>query len=91
MKHQARKRFGQNFLVDQSVINHIVDSIQPQADDLMIEIGPGDEGFPFGDPDGEEEITAFDFQNDDGPDEGGVDADDLSGDGIGRRRLRHRR
>lgn len=39
--HQARKRFGQNFLVDTSVINRIVDCIQPQADDLMIEIGPG--------------------------------------------------
>jgi len=39
--HHAKKRFGQNFLVDTSVINLIVDSIQPQADDLMIEIGPG--------------------------------------------------
>lgn len=39
--HKARKRFGQNFLVDSSIINHIVDSIQPQAEDLMIEIGPG--------------------------------------------------
>jgi len=39
--HYAKKRFGQNFLVDNSVINHIVDSIQPQAEDLMIEIGPG--------------------------------------------------
>ncbi|MBN4063743.1 16S rRNA (adenine(1518)-N(6)/adenine(1519)-N(6))-dimethyltransferase RsmA, partial [Cardiobacterium sp. AH-315-I02] len=39
--HRARKRFGQNFLVDHSVINQIVDSIQPQHDDLMIEIGPG--------------------------------------------------
>jgi len=39
--HYAKKRFGQNFLVDNSVINHIVDSIQPQTDDLMIEIGPG--------------------------------------------------
>lgn len=41
MQHYAKKRFGQNFLVDKSVINHIVDSIQPQLDDLMIEIGPG--------------------------------------------------
>ena len=41
MQHHAKKRFGQNFLVDTSIINHIVDSIQPQADDLMIEIGPG--------------------------------------------------
>jgi len=39
--HYAKKRFGQNFLVDNSIINHIVDSIQPQADDIMIEIGPG--------------------------------------------------
>lgn len=41
MQHYAKKRFGQNFLVDESVINQIVDCIQPQAEDLMIEIGPG--------------------------------------------------
>lgn len=41
MQHYAKKRFGQNFLVDNAVINHIVDSIQPQPDDIMIEIGPG--------------------------------------------------
>jgi len=41
MQHYAKKRFGQNFLIDTSVINHIVDSIQPLADDVMIEIGPG--------------------------------------------------
>ncbi len=41
MPHFAKKRFGQNFLVDTSVINLIVDSIQPQPGDLMIEIGPG--------------------------------------------------
>lgn len=41
MQHYAKKRFGQNFLIDNSVINRIVDSIQPQPDDLMIEIGPG--------------------------------------------------
>jgi len=41
MQHFAKKRFGQNFLVDTSVINLIVDSIQPHADDIMIEIGPG--------------------------------------------------
>ncbi len=39
--HYAKKRFGQNFLVDESVINNIVDSINPQAKDLMLEIGPG--------------------------------------------------
>ncbi|MBE9563955.1 MAG: 16S rRNA (adenine(1518)-N(6)/adenine(1519)-N(6))-dimethyltransferase RsmA [Proteobacteria bacterium] len=41
MQHYAKKRFGQNFLVDNSVINNIVDSIQPQPEDIMIEIGPG--------------------------------------------------
>lgn len=41
MQHFAKKRFGQNFLIDTTVINLIVDSIQPQADDNMIEIGPG--------------------------------------------------
>lgn len=39
--HRAKKRFGQNFLVDKSVIERIVDSINPQAEDNIIEIGPG--------------------------------------------------
>lgn len=39
--HQARKRFGQNFLVDQSVIDSIIRAIAPQRSDRMIEIGPG--------------------------------------------------
>ncbi|HET6563853.1 MAG TPA: 16S rRNA (adenine(1518)-N(6)/adenine(1519)-N(6))-dimethyltransferase RsmA [Xanthomonadales bacterium] len=41
MKHQARKRFGQNFLVDQQVISRIISSINPQANELLVEIGPG--------------------------------------------------
>lgn len=41
MKHVAKKRFGQNFLTDQSVINSLVEAISPMADDLMVEIGPG--------------------------------------------------
>ncbi len=41
MKHIAKKRFGQNFLTDQSVINSLVDAISPKIDDLMVEIGPG--------------------------------------------------
>jgi len=39
--HTARKRFGQHFLVDVSVIDAIVRAIAPRADDRMIEIGPG--------------------------------------------------
>lgn len=40
-QHRARKRFGQNFLHDESIINHIVRSIRPAATDNMVEIGPG--------------------------------------------------
>lgn len=39
--HQARKRFGQNFLHDPGVIERIVRSINPKADDAIVEIGPG--------------------------------------------------
>lgn len=44
IKHQghfARKRFGQNFLVDQGVIDSIVDTIDPKRGERMVEIGPG--------------------------------------------------
>ncbi|POR45252.1 dimethyladenosine transferase [Paraburkholderia eburnea] len=39
--HFARKRFGQNFLVDTHVIDSIVDIIGPQRGERMVEIGPG--------------------------------------------------
>ena len=41
MQHRAKKRFGQNFLVDESIIQRIIDSINPQPEDTLIEIGPG--------------------------------------------------
>jgi hypothetical protein len=40
-KHIARKRFGQNFLVDDGIIDSIVASIAPQRSDNLVEIGPG--------------------------------------------------
>lgn len=39
--HQARKRFGQNFLQDGAIIDRIVRAIGPAVDDRLIEIGPG--------------------------------------------------
>lgn len=39
--HTARKRFGQNFLTDQGVIEGIVRAISPQPGDTLVEIGPG--------------------------------------------------
>lgn len=41
MNHRPRKRFGQNFLVDTSVVEKIVAAINPREEDCMIEIGPG--------------------------------------------------
>lgn len=41
MHHNPRKRFGQNFLIDQQVIAQIIDAIYPQKNDRIIEIGPG--------------------------------------------------
>lgn len=40
-KHKARKRFGQNFLHDQTIIERIISAIQPKPDQTLIEIGPG--------------------------------------------------
>lgn len=40
-RHQARKRFGQHFLVDEGVIEAIVRAIAPKAGDAVVEIGPG--------------------------------------------------
>jgi len=41
MRHTPRKRFGQHFLVDTSVIAEIIHIIHPVPGDRMIEIGPG--------------------------------------------------
>ena len=40
-KHRARKRFGQNFLQDDSIIDRIVNSINAKKGDNLLEIGPG--------------------------------------------------
>lgn len=39
--HRARKRFGQNFLIDQGIIRDIVRAIHPRNSDHLVEIGPG--------------------------------------------------
>lgn len=39
--HQAKKRFGQNFLFNDAVISRIVDAINPEPGENLIEIGPG--------------------------------------------------
>ncbi|RLA06252.1 MAG: 16S rRNA (adenine(1518)-N(6)/adenine(1519)-N(6))-dimethyltransferase [Gammaproteobacteria bacterium] len=39
--YQARKRFGQNFLIDEMIINKIISLISVKEDDNLIEIGGG--------------------------------------------------
>lgn len=41
IKHTPRKRFGQNFLVDESVVDRIIGVIHPDAENHLVEIGPG--------------------------------------------------
>jgi 16S rRNA (adenine1518-N6/adenine1519-N6)-dimethyltransferase len=40
--HKHKKQFGQNFLNNGRVIDMIIASIRPKADDHMVEIGPGE-------------------------------------------------
>ena len=40
-KYKTKKRFGQHFLHDQSVIQKLVHEINPKSDEQIVEIGPG--------------------------------------------------
>ncbi|MEN9784548.1 MAG: hypothetical protein RJA24_1891, partial [Pseudomonadota bacterium] len=39
--HIPRKRFGQNFLIDDGIIAGIISAIMPRRSDNLVEIGPG--------------------------------------------------
>ncbi|MDX1654882.1 MAG: 16S rRNA (adenine(1518)-N(6)/adenine(1519)-N(6))-dimethyltransferase RsmA [Candidatus Competibacteraceae bacterium] len=39
--HRARKRFGQHFLHDTTVVARIVDAVHPRPGEHLVEIGPG--------------------------------------------------
>ena len=41
MEFVFKKKYGQNFITDKSIINRIAMLIEPKEDDLIIEIGPG--------------------------------------------------
>lgn len=38
---QIKKRYGQNFLIDQNILGKIVDAAEVEATDTIIEVGPG--------------------------------------------------
>jgi len=41
MEHRPRKRFGQNFLHDPSIIRRILSVVDPRPGERLVEIGPG--------------------------------------------------
>jgi 16S rRNA (adenine1518-N6/adenine1519-N6)-dimethyltransferase len=41
LNHRPRKRFGQNFLHDPGIIQRIIEAINPQPEENLVEIGPG--------------------------------------------------
>ena len=47
---QFKKQFGQNFLIDSSVLDHIISHAKIQKEDLVIEIGPGIDFYFRGEP-----------------------------------------
>ena len=42
MAHPFRKKWGQNFLVDNNLLDKIVSTVDPQVNDHILEIGPGE-------------------------------------------------
>ncbi len=41
MKPFAKKRFGQNFLIDPNILRKIIRTVDPKTDDIIVEIGSG--------------------------------------------------
>ena len=39
--HRPRKRFGQHFLTDASILERMVHAINPREHEVLVEIGPG--------------------------------------------------
>lgn len=62
--HRARKRFGQNFLVDQNTINRIIRAIDPKPGEYIAEIGPGQAALTLPLIDSGAELSAVEIDRD---------------------------
>ena len=62
--HQARKRFGQNFLADARYVARIVEAVEPAAGDNIVEIGPGLGAITEGLVGGAGRVTAIEIDRD---------------------------
>jgi len=62
--HRARKRFGQNFLHDQNIINKIIRAINPKTTQNIVEIGPGQGALSYPLLDSIEQLNAVEIDRD---------------------------
>ncbi|HKO41917.1 MAG TPA: 16S rRNA (adenine(1518)-N(6)/adenine(1519)-N(6))-dimethyltransferase RsmA [Pyrinomonadaceae bacterium] len=61
--HRPQKRFGQNFLTNQSIINRIIASLDPKPGETIIEIGPGEGALTHPLLEHESRVVAVEFDN----------------------------
>ena len=61
--HRPQKRFGQNFLTNQSIINRIIESLEPRQGETIIEIGPGEGALTHPLLEHESRVVAIEFDN----------------------------
>lgn len=61
---KAKKRFGQNFLIDESVIDNIIEKSNISESDVIIEIGPGLGNLTEKLLDNANKVIAFEIDND---------------------------
>lgn len=61
---QAKKHLGQNFLRDRSVIDRIVQAVNPKPGDRLVEIGPGQGALTFPLLDRHGDLTVIEFDRD---------------------------
>ncbi len=62
--HRARKRFGQHFLHDQNIIAKMLRAINPQPEDTLVEIGPGQGALTYPLLDRCHKLTAIELDKD---------------------------
>jgi 16S rRNA (adenine1518-N6/adenine1519-N6)-dimethyltransferase len=63
-KHFPKRRFGQNFLVNGSVIERIIAAVKPQNNELLLEIGPGRGALTSRLVESAERVVAIEFDRD---------------------------
>jgi 16S rRNA (adenine1518-N6/adenine1519-N6)-dimethyltransferase len=61
--HRPQKRFGQNFLTNQSIINRIIASLDPKPGEVIIEIGPGEGALTHPLLERQSRVVAIEFDN----------------------------